>query len=260
MEAMKRTAHPAIQAARQRSSVAGALHTELRREIVEAQLLPGQSLSENEIAARFGLSRTPVREAFIKLEEEGLVLVYPQYGTVVAPIRVSDVYDGQFVREAIECAALRVAVDRFTPKDKAALDAFLDVQRANLTGDPGPFFEADELLHSTLMKVAGHGRAWRVVEAAKGQHDRVRRLNVSNQLKRKSVLEEHIGILDRLAARDADGAVSAMQHHLRGVFRSVEAVLAQHPEFFVENEAQLPRPRRSSKSSRGQLVSTEEER
>lgn len=237
------------EATRRRPSIASTLHAELRRQIVETRLLPGQSLSENDIAAHFGLSRTPVREALAKLEDEGLILIYPQYGTVVAPIRIADVYDGQFVREAIECTALRVAVTRFEPKDRSLIETILKTQRQHESGDLNPFFEADERLHAALLTIAGHERAWRVVEAAKGQHDRVRRLNVGSQLKRKAVLHEHADILDRLAAGDAAGAVEAMQLHLRGVFKSVEAVLAKHPEYFFENDGDIIRNfKRSNKA------------
>jgi DNA-binding GntR family transcriptional regulator len=233
-----------IQAARRRPTVADQVRISLRERIVDGRLLPNHPLSENEIARQLGLSRTPVREAFIRLEEEGLITVFPQYGSFVAPIRVSDVYDGQFVREALECAALARAVERLVPADIPPLESVVERQTQFQSGDPGPFFEADELLHASLMRIAGHERAWVVVESAKAQHDRVRRLNVRDPLKRSSVLREHREILDRMIARDATGAVEAMTAHLRGVFKSVEAVMARHPEFFLAEQAAPTVPRR----------------
>jgi DNA-binding GntR family transcriptional regulator len=233
-----------IQSARKRPTVAAGVREYLRRQIIEGSLLPGEALSENELAALLGVSRTPVREAIIKLEEEGLVIVYPQYGTFVAPIRVSDVYDGQFVRESLECAALVKAVEIIGPRDTPSLQAALSIQKRSRTGDPAPFFEADEVFHSLFMKIAGHERAWHVVEAAKAQHDRVRRLNVHNPLKRQSVLHEHAAILDCVLRRDAPGAVETMKQHLRGVFKSVEAVMEQHPEYFETVDRPMPLPAR----------------
>lgn len=236
---------PAIHAAHPRSTVADQVRLHLRERIVDGRLPPNHPLSENEIAGQLGLSRTPVREALIRLKEEGLVAVYPQYGSFVAPIRVADVHDGQFVREAVECAALVRAVERLTQADISRLEALLDTQRRFQTGDPVPFFEADEALHAELLRIAGHERAWLVVEAAKAQHDRVRRLSVRDPLKRRSVLAEHRELLDRVIGRDAPGAVAVMTSHLRGVFRSVEAVMTRHPEFFVPATAQpgaAPRP------------------
>ncbi len=223
-------------AARRRPTVTTEVHARLRRRIVEGKLLPGQRLSENEVAANLGLSRTPVREAFIKLEEEGLLAIYPQYGTFVAPIRVSDVHDSQFVREALECAALTKLATIRTGDDIQELTTMLRSQRKHLAGDPKPFFADDEGFHAALMRMAGHGRAWRVVEAAKGQHDRVRCLSVRDPLKREAIYREHSMVADRLTAGDGQGAVLAMRHHLRGVFVSVEAVMQHHPEFFEASE------------------------
>src|SRR4051812_2280005 len=79
----------------------------LRAAIVTADLEPGRQLSETELAGRLGISRTPVREALVRLRDDRLVEVVPQLGTFVARIRDSAVADAQFIREALECAAVR---------------------------------------------------------------------------------------------------------------------------------------------------------
>jgi DNA-binding GntR family transcriptional regulator len=135
------------------------------------------------------------------------------------------------------------------PEYEQALEAAMALQRRLLLGDPVPFFEADELFHASLMQMAGHERAWSVVEAAKRQHDRVRRMTVLDPLKRRAVLKEHAEVVDGILRRDVDGAVGAMQRHLRGVFVSVEAVMTRHPEFFqmTPDNADVPkRPRRAA--------------
>lgn len=210
------------------------LHDHLRRQIIDGRLPPRHKLSENELAASLGASRTPIREAFGKLEEEGLVEIVPQYGTFVAAIRIEDVYNNQFVREALECAALARAVERLTLEDARHLRDLLDVQRRHQTGDEAPFFEADEAMHAALMRIAGHERTWKVVENAKLHLDRVRRLAVRSTAKRASILEEHHAVIDRVIHRDAAGAISAMTTHLRRVFESVEPVMADHPQFFTD--------------------------
>lgn len=220
-----------------RSTMTVQIHDRLRRQIIDGELKPRHKLSENELAAATGASRTPIREAFGKLEEEGLVQIVPQYGTFVAPIRIEDVYNNQFVREALECAALSKACDRLTLEDARHLRDLLDIQRRHQTGEGKPFFEADEAMHAALMTIAGHERSWRVVENAKIQLDRVRRLAVRSTAKRAAILEEHHAIIDRVIHRDAPGAVSAMTAHLRLVFQSVEPVIADHPEFFTDEPA-----------------------
>src|ERR1700757_1617307 len=84
----------------------------LRASIVSLQRAPGQRLSEAELARDLGVSRTPVREAIIQLRADGLVEVTPQRGSFVSKISLRNVREAQFAREALECAAVRVAVDR----------------------------------------------------------------------------------------------------------------------------------------------------
>src|SRR5260370_18154192 len=95
-----------------RTTLGAQVDAGVRRDIIPGRLAPGAMLSEQDIAAGFGISRTPVREAMIKLAEEGLVEIFPQYGSFVAPIKLRDVFDSQFVREALECAAVEKAVQR----------------------------------------------------------------------------------------------------------------------------------------------------
>lgn len=240
-----------IHAARRRPTVAMEVRGHLRRLIVEGRLMPGHPLSENDVAGVLGVSRTPVREAFIKLEEEGLLTIYPQYGSFVAPIRMADVYDSQFIRESLECAALVKVVDAITPSDRQWLEALLATQRRHISGDPAPFFEADEAFHAGLMRIAGHERAWLVVDTAKGQHDRVRRLAAQDPLKRRAVLKEHSDVVACIFARDTGGAVAAMTKHLRGVFVSVEDVMRDQPAFFASTDAGALRvPKRPQRPAR----------
>lgn len=235
-----------VDARLRRTTIASGVRARLRESILDGSLMPGAALSENEISHRLGLSRTPVREAFIKLEEEGLIVVFPQYGSFVAPIRVADIHDSAFVREALECAALEGAIATLTPADATALEAILRVQKQHIAGDTAPFFAADEAMHAMLMRIAGHERAWLVVEAAKGQHDRVRRLIARDPVKRRSIFAEHRTIIDHVLARETVPAVAALRLHLRGVFRSVEIVMARHPEFFTPVGHTPKRPARPS--------------
>ena len=212
----------------------------LRREIIKGQLLPRSLLSEQDLSQRFGVSRTPVREALIKLAEENLVETYPQYGSFVAPIKLRDVFDSQFVREALECAAIERAVERMDAAQSKALTSVLDRQRAlHRANDTDGFFEADERMHALIVEIAGHPQAWRQVENAKAQMDRVRYLTVRLPRKQSSVLAEHGAIVDRLIGRDRAGAIEAMRVHLRGLFRSVEILKSENASYFAD-DAQVP--------------------
>jgi DNA-binding GntR family transcriptional regulator len=97
------------------SSVAVQVHCHLRQLILRLNLKPGEVLSENELSLKLGVSRTPVREAFIRLSEEGLVDIFPQRGTIVAPIRMSEIKEAQFLREILETAIVRRAAENIQP-------------------------------------------------------------------------------------------------------------------------------------------------
>jgi DNA-binding GntR family transcriptional regulator len=223
------------------ATIAVQIYKHLRGRIVAGEYPPLHPLSETELAAMFGVSRTPVREAFGKLEEEGLISIQPQVGTFVAPVRIDRVAGDEFVREALECAAVRVAAARCTPAYAADLAAMLEGQRACTTEKA--FFAADEALHRALLVLAGHEAAWHVLDAAKVNLDRIRHLAAREMFKRQSILQEHARIVAAVAAGDADEAEAAMRAHVRGIFASSAMMVRAHPEFFQANAAD-PRPAR----------------
>jgi DNA-binding GntR family transcriptional regulator len=229
-----------------RQTIAVQVRALLRRDIIAGRLLPRTMLSEQELSQRFGVSRTPIREALIKLGEENLIEIYPQYGSFVAPIKLREVFDSQFVRESLECSAIERAVERIDAAQIKVLTALLQHQRVlHRAGDHEEFFLADERMHALIMEIAGHANAWRQVENAKAQMDRVRFLSMRNVRKQPTVIAEHTLIVDRLVHRDRAGAVAAMREHLRGLFRSIEILAATDPGYFADEAggASGPPPR-----------------
>src|SRR3954469_4706158 len=129
--------------------------------IVSAELEPGRRLSENELGDLLGVSRTPVREALARLRDERLVAIVPQLGTFVTLISRQGVADAAFVREALECSAVRLATERATADDLAGLQANLAAQaRARAAGDEAAFDRLDDALHRRICEISGHEIAW----------------------------------------------------------------------------------------------------
>ncbi|MEU7019975.1 GntR family transcriptional regulator [Streptomyces sp. NPDC046203] len=234
-----------LHAARARGGNARQLvHELLRARIVELELPPGTPLSENELAAELGVSRTPVRESLILLAEEGLVDVYPQLGTFVSRIRERDIASAQFVREALELTSLRDGVERAVERDLLELRALLAAQTdAERRADPEAFFRLDEEFHARLMATGGHPEAWSVVQHAKAHLDRARRLSLPLEDQLALLIRQHTDVVDAIESRDATAADTALRGHLRQVFADVETVRTQHPELFADSDAP-PRPRR----------------
>ena len=191
------------------------VYNTLRSAIVSVQLEPGLSVSEYELSQRLGVSRTPVREALIRLSEEGLVGIYPQTGTVISPISFPKVYQSLVVRSALECRSIRYAIDMVTPADVEGLRSIIADQKRHIAGEnDGEFLAADDAFHRTMVEIAGNFEIWKVIESTKAQHDRVRHLATQLQLYNKQRIEEHESIIDALERRDGAAAERLLEVHL----------------------------------------------
>ena len=198
---------------------------------------PGQPLSEKELSVRYGVSRTPVREALLQLADESLVEIYPQAGTFVSRISVHGVTEAQFIREALECAALRAAVGRLTPQDVKRLETNLDRQRdAHLAHDVDTFYSLDEAFHQALVEHSGFPGVWRVAQRAKVHLNRARRLSLPAVTTIGELIDQHATILRRVADGDTPGAEAALQTHLRMVLNDLPALQREYPDYFIQDE------------------------
>jgi len=207
----------------------------LRQAIVRAELEPGRQLSENELAAWLGVSRTPIREALVRLRDERLVEIVPQLGTFVTRISTPAVADAQFIREALECACVRRAAELATEDDIAALEDILRAQdRARDSDDFDAFYVLDDAFHQALCDLSEHRAVWPVSQRARGHLNRVRRLSMPVPSYLAVMIEQHRRVLSAVADNDADGAEALLRDHLRNVLQEVPRIRAQHPGFFEE--------------------------
>ncbi|MFJ2556048.1 MULTISPECIES: GntR family transcriptional regulator [unclassified Streptomyces] len=223
---------------RQRTS-RRAVYETLRRKVLTLELPPGAALSENELAASLGVSRTPVRESLILLSHEGLVQVFPQVGSFVSRVDPAKVADAQFLREAVELASLDDLPAELDPELVESLRGNLaEQQRPGLALEE--FFELDEAFHQTVLRLSGHGSAWATVVSAKGHLDRARRLGLYDTASPAGFATQHVEIFDAVLAGDVSLARTAMRTHLRAVFDDVERIRARSPELFATDSGTVP--------------------
>ncbi|MFC7876927.1 GntR family transcriptional regulator [Isoptericola sp. NPDC057391] len=215
-----------------------AVHETLRQKVVTLELPPGSALSENELAASLGVSRTPVRESLLLLSEEGFVQVFPQVGSFVSRVDPQRVADAQFVREAVELASLAAVPDPPDADGVAALRENLEQQHRSGI-DVEEFFRLDEEFHRGLLGLSGHARAWGTVASAKAHLDRARRLGL-NETPPDAFVSQHQQILDALVAGDRTTAHDVLRSHLRAVFDDIEQVRARSPELFASDAGSVP--------------------
>lgn len=208
-----------------------AVYDELRRRVVGLELGPGAPLSENELAAELGVSRTPVREALIMLAQDGLVQVFPKIGSFVSRVDERSVADAQFLRESVELASLDDVPEAPDATVVAELRANL-AQQQQAEQDAEEFFRLDEQFHQGLLRLAHHEGTWPAVVAAKAHLDRARRLGLQEH-SLHLFTDQHTRVLDALLDGGATAARPLMRAHLRTVFDDIARVRERSPELFA---------------------------
>lgn len=206
----------------------------LKRMILSLALEPNEALSEKELAMRLGVSRTPVREALIRLADEDLVEVLPQRGTFVSPILTADVLEAQFLRESLEAAVVRRAAENPSPRLLSEMTMLLEKQHeAASAGRSVEYLQLDEAFHRAISDGVAMPRAWRLIHSVKGQMDRVRFLSLPNKAHMLLLTTQHSAIFDAVEARDPDRAEAGMRHHLREVLKSIQTLTDEMPTIFA---------------------------
>ena len=223
------------------SAIAPQIYARLRDAIIRNAFPPGERLSEAEIARSYGVSRQPVREAFIKLASEDLLAILPQRGTSVTKIGYSAVLDARFLREAIEADIAKILAQSPDPTLIRELRDQLKAQSKVARSDPLDFIGLDERFHRTLADAAGKRGTWRLIEGLKSQMDRVRFLSLGH-FPVKKLIDQHTAVVDCIAAGDIAGANSAMRGHLREVLSDLPQISAANPEFFDLSDGDYPDP------------------
>ena len=205
-----------------RLPVSDQVYEALRSAIISARLEPGASISENALVRQFGVSRTPIRAAIQRLSEEGLIDVFPQQGSFIAPIRLSDIMDSHFVRRALEVAIIEEVAAVWSPDKSAIARAGIDRMNALIaTGDNDGFHAEDERFHELMAKFAKREGVWTTVLAAKTRLARLHRL-FGQPSRLPKVAEEHLMILNALDAGNSASAKQALVEHLDKIFTMLD--------------------------------------
>lgn len=206
----------------------------LRARILSMDLAPNTVLSRAALQAEFGVSQTPVRDALLKLEQEGLVEIYPQHATVVSRIDLDAAHQAHFLRMAIELEAVRRVAGTPSPRCiDAARQAIAEQLAASTRQDYDAFYAADRAFHRVFYEEAGVPDLWSIVRRQSGHIDRLRLLNLPFQGKVQSVIDDHTAILAAIEAQRPDRAAEQLRRHLSGTLSIVGQLRARHPDYFT---------------------------
>jgi DNA-binding GntR family transcriptional regulator len=225
-------AEPSVRLDRSRQ-VAPQIEEILRQRILSLALKPNELLSRAALQAEFNVSLTPVRDALMKLGQEGLVDIYPQHATFVARIDLAAARQAHFLRMAIEIEAVRrIATGDAAVSVAAKLAPFLADQRRHAAPDESEAFSAaDRGFHKVLYEAADIPDLWDVVRRQSGHIDRLRRLNLPLPGKIEAVLRDHESLVAAIERRDPEGAAAVMRRHLSGTLSIVDEIRQRYPDF-----------------------------
>ena len=209
----------------------------LHEQIVTLTLKPGDRISEADIAAQFGISRQPVRDAFSRLANLDLLLIRPQRATEVRRFSMRQIEKARFVRAAIETEVLRLAARLCDTKGAGQLDEQLDKQRSAVEAkDVELFGQLDYKFHKRLCEIARTDYAFEVIMEEKAKVDRLCMLGIEKEQRMPVLLDDHIAISEAIKSNDADAAIAAGVIHLSRLDETIERISATNANYFEHSD------------------------
>lgn len=217
-----------------RISVSENIYSIIKKNINNWNLKPMQRISEKEMSESLKVSRTPVRESFIRLSEEGFLDILSQRGTFVSKINLKDVEEGLFIRTNLEVAVLKLALHVLTDKNIEMLKrCILKQENAIINKDYVEFLVYDELFHSEIFTGCGMFKTWRVIKSSTVQYSRLRMLTIISIDKYKTLINEHRQILKCIVNRDEDAVDSVIRKHVEQLFFEETVLREKYPDYFI---------------------------
>ncbi len=214
------------------------VYRDLLQAIISMKLVPGTPILEREITQRYGISRTPVREAVLRLARDRLVDVIPKSGTFVARIPFSDLREAIVARQALEAVTVRAATEKASESQIMELRAIVQRQRETAeAGHEEAFHQADDAFHAAIAAAGRLPGIWDMIRQIRIQVERYRRLTLPQPGRMMMVLGEHGDVLDSIARRDADKAVACMTLHLTKLKLDTAVFRDLWPDYFIYDPA-----------------------
>lgn len=215
------------------SSVQEMVYRTLRDKIVSMELKPGTTISTQEIADSMSVSRTPVREAFIRLQREDLLDVTPQRSTVVSKINMDRVYQERFIREALEIEVAQKFIEVATPEVLARMRRNIEKQYAAIEEQRYvDYLELDNALHQTAFTETHEDLGRSIVQQMNGHYDRIRRISAWEGQIVYTAMQEHEKYVDYIERKDALHARKLLRSHLQALRMQEEILLTNWSEYF----------------------------
>lgn len=215
------------------------IYEQLKRKIINLELLPGTKIKEEELAAQFKTSRTPIRAVISRLVKDSLLVVAPKKGTYVSKIDISNISDYIYVRKAVEASVLDKVVEKITDSDLVALYDILDLQNEIIMMEPSikkskMFYNNDNQFHAYLFKIANMEGVWKIIHTNAIPLNRARIMaNLRSNRAVKEVHNQHLMMLEYIKEKDLQSAKNILIKHLDEGFNGINVLVEKYNEYFI---------------------------
>jgi len=211
----------------------------IRKDILNMTLEPGMNVSVQKLSELYGVSRTPVREAIVRLQESGLVEIYPQRKTVVSKIDMNRIYEELFIRTSLEAAVVDEFIHRCSELVGDTMQELINKQKKYMDKEHlTEFYSKDNRFHQLIFETAGQSLAWKTVENVASHYSRIRILHGKiNGV--ASIIDGHERILAAVRKRDSEAMRKAVMEHTNNLIEQIKSMSKQYPHFF-SNDFQQP--------------------
>lgn len=207
----------------------------LKTNIINLNLAPGESINEVEISKILDVSRTPVREAFVRLSEEKLIKVFPQKGSIVSKINLELVEEAIFLRKLCEQKLFSMVCEDENPDVLISqLEKNIEYQKiaANFDNDLYKFFKLDNRFHMSIFEYYKKKNIWKSIENLCTHYDRLRLLDSFEEMNFEEIINQHKKIIELFKQRDKNKVDEVVSNHLYNYKKNIKKFMEHHPTFF----------------------------
>lgn len=219
-----------------KTTVANQVYDILRKGIIDISLVPGSIISEKETSDNLGISRTPIREAFIRLEREGFLNIYPQRGTHISRINIKRCKEERFIRETLEKGIFEVYMEKHSEESVEKLWLYIENQKKAI--------EENDTVHYTLYDDKFHNVFYDETESTLSKmfirnysvnYSRIRHLSLS--LKEDIAgnnTNHHVEIYNAVINNDVKSGLKVFEIHLQKLFSQIDSIVERYPDYFID--------------------------
>ncbi len=223
---------------RQVMTIGDNVYSYLRNNIIELNIKPGEVISIKEISTQLNVSRSPVRDALIKLEKEGLITTMPQRGTMISKIDLNRVAEERYLRACLEEKTILLFMDQHEPSDIKKLEAIIENQKQSIIdSDYRKSLQYDDEFHKTFFEVTGKKLCWETIQNTSGHYKRSRLLSLAEQNIIGSVIKQHEELIKCVIEKNVDKLIKVLHVHLYKLDAENLDLSNKYPDLFESRSA-----------------------